>query len=531
MADPDSSTNIFTQKESATIINKIYGDLNYYDVYGGSVIIFIILIIILFLVCTYTVVMKNVQPIKDNWATERCNPKYLPFAGFINKPEGVSAVEYTEQNFNYCMQNVLTSITGYAVEPLTYITSGITEVYSGIADSMNAIRGVISNVRTNIAKIAQDILGKIMNVMTPLQTMVISFNDMANKVSGILTAGLYTSLGTYYMLQTLVGAILQLIVIILMILAGLLVAMWILPFTWPAAIAGTAVFLGISVPLLIIMVFMTKYLHVNINSPIPSLPGPGQCFDKNTLLLMNDGSYKPIGEIEVGDVLINNNMVTGKMKLDASTEQMFKLGEVVVSGSHFVLFNGDWIFVKDHPERKPVSTFCGPYIYCINTSLKTIEIDGRVFADWDDIFEDDKKELLCHLDIDDPAFIHRYYDGGFYPDVKIELENGELREMRDLEIGDVLKDNCKVLGLVEIDCRNLEQKKGDSHGINLQTVFFNESGSLEKESFLYQGEKLFHLITDKKYFYVNGIKYYYYNSCVDLFLEKNRRKLLSIKYV
>jgi hypothetical protein len=36
-------------KDSADKINKLYSDLNYYDLYGGSVIMFLILLIIMFL--------------------------------------------------------------------------------------------------------------------------------------------------------------------------------------------------------------------------------------------------------------------------------------------------------------------------------------------------------------------------------------------------------------------------------------------------------------------------------------------------
>ena len=43
--------------------------------------------------------------------------------------------------------------------------------------------------------------------------------------------------------------------------------------------------------------------------------------------------------------------------------------------------------------------------------------------------------------------------------------------------------------------------------------------------------KLYHLLTDKKTFTINNIKFFDYNSSVDLFLDKSRRKLLYLKYV
>jgi hypothetical protein len=527
--------NISKLKDSADKVNKLYGDLNYYDTYGGSVILFIILMIIMFLVFAYTTVMKNIQPIKDNWAVERCNPKVIPFAGFINKPEGASTIQYTQDNFNFCMQNILTSITGYAVEPLTFVTSGLTSLYAEIADTLNSIRTVISNVRTNIAKIAQEILGRILNIMTPIQTILISFIDVIGKIKGIFAAGIYTSLGTYYTLKSLMGAILQFVVIILMILAGLIAGLWIIPFTWPAAITGTAVFLSVSIPLLIMLVFMNQVLHVDINSPIPSLPGPsGHCFDRNTPIKLNDGTIKSIEEIKVDDILINSNVVTAKLKLDAKDVEMFQLGNTIVSGSHRVKYNDKWIFVKEHPERKPTLSFTDPYIYCLNTSLKTLEIDAFEFSDWDEIFDDEKMELLAHLDSDSTKDIHKYYDGGFFFDAKIDLENGKSREINNLEIGSVLKDGSKVVGLVEISSKNLGycNESFGRPGFNIHPIFPPEFLDLEKgDRENKYSEKLYHLLTDKNSFCVNGTKYFDYNSQVELFLEKYKGKLLSMKYV
>jgi hypothetical protein len=43
--------------------------------------------------------------------------------------------------------------------------------------------------------------------------------------------------------------------------------------------------------------------------------------------------------------------------------------------------------------------------------------------------------------------------------------------------------------------------------------------------------KLYHLLTNKKTFYVHNIRFYDYNASIDLFLDKSKGKLLSMKYV
>jgi hypothetical protein len=529
MNNPSSISN------STSKINKLYNDLNYYDLYGGSVIIFFILIIILLLVLAYASVMTNIQPIKDNWAVERCNPKVIPFAGFINKPENSTIIEFTEFNFNYCMQNILTSVTGTAVNPLTYITSGLTAVYNEIAETLNSVRVIISNIRTNIDKITQEIMGRLLNIMTPIQTILISFIDITQKAQGIFVTGLYTSLGLYYTVQSALGAFIQVVIDMILILGGIIIVLWFIPSFWPIAIASTLTYLLTSTVLIIIIDFMHRQMGIEVNSPIPM---PGSCFDKNTWLLMNDGTFKIIEKVNVGDILANNNIITAKLKLDATNVDMFLLGNTKVSGSHQTFFKGKWIFVKDHPYRIPILNYKENYIYCLNTSLKTITIDNILFSDWDEVFEEEKEELFINLPIKTTDNIHNYYDGGFFFDTKIDFENGESREIYKVNVGDILKNGEKVYGIVEVWNNNLGQNEYNQNnvcGINIYPIIYNQLPILEnkenKENTTRNSKIIYHLLTDKKYFTVENIKYYHYNSCIELFLEKYRGKLLSMKYV
>ena len=80
-------------------ITKMYDKLTYYDQYGGSLILFIIITIVVIIIVTYFHTMINVQPIIDDWPNQRCKPNIIPIAGLITHPEGVSAREYTSQNF------------------------------------------------------------------------------------------------------------------------------------------------------------------------------------------------------------------------------------------------------------------------------------------------------------------------------------------------------------------------------------------------------------------------------------------------
>ena len=534
-------------------LKSMYDNQTYFDQYGSSVIMLIILIFVLFCVISYCLIMVNVQPIIDDWPNQRCKPQIMPIAGFITHPEGVTASEYTAQNFTYCSQNILTSITGEALQPLTYVTSTFTAIANGISNALDSIRGMFDKIRGFFESISKEIMGRIMNIMAPLQQIIISFKDLIGKIQGTMTGGLFTALGSYYTLKSMLGAIAQFIIIILIAMAIIIVILWILPFTWGAAAAGTAVFLGISIPMAIILQFFSDKLHINGLKSIPHL----KCFDKNTYIEMNDGNSRKINDIQVGDILANNNMVTGKIMVETKGSIMYELDDIFVSDSHIVKYGDSWISVSKHPNAKKCTFYQEPYLYCLNTTNKNIVINGYIFSDWDEINDEDIINIQKNTNhmFNEKNDIHKCLDGGFVGHTEIKLNDGIVKQIKDIRVGDILENNTSVYGIVEINGRSLNGQyifnlgnKIVEGGPNLticdkninvtstlnlienyDNYLDNQINSKKPTSKI--ENKLYHLLTNKKTFYVNNIRFYDYNASIDLFLDKSKGKLLSMKYV
>jgi len=533
-------------------IKQMYEKLTYFDQYGASVILLIIITIILIVVISYCFAMINAQPIIDDWANQRCKPQYLPIAGFITHPEGISATDYTTENFTYCTQNILSNITGTAVQPLTFVTETIQNVLENIKNSLNSIRAMFDKIRSFFQSIAQELMGRIMNIMIPLQQIIISFKDLMGKIQGTMTAGLFTLLGSYYTLKSMMGAIAQMIVTILIALAATIAVLWAVPFTWGFAAVNTGIFLAIAIPMAIILAFMSDVLHIKALK-IPKV----KCFDKNTSIIMNNGTEKIIQKIEIGDILDNNNIVTGKMIVETEGSTMYELDNIIVSNSHIVKYLDKWIPVSKHPNAKKCAYYPEPYLYCLNTSSKTIVINNHVFSDWDEITDEDINNIQKNSNqiFYEKTDIHKFIDSGFVGNTEIKLKNGNTKCIKDICVGDILENDEDVYGIVEIEGKNLvgqyvyylgnkiieggpnlticDPKINIWTTINLVEKFDN---SLEKYSNYKKQKdkidnKLYHLLTDKKTFSVNQIKFYDYNATIDLFLDKNRGKLLSMKYV
>ena len=523
-------------------IIKQYENLTYFDQYGGSVISLIIITIVLLLLCFYCYITINIEPIKNNWAQERCKMYNIPFAGFINKPSNMSFNDFTLQNFNFCSQQILSSITGTILEPITYIVNVISKTLNGTSDSINSIRAVFDKLRTFFETIIKEIMNRLMNVMIPLQQIIISVKDVIGKVQGTMTASLFTLLGSYYALKSLMGAIAQLIIIILIALAVTIAMLWIFPFTWGAAISMTAVFIAISIPMVIMIVFLLDVLKVQTSLSVPRLSIPSvKCFDKDTLIEMNDGSKKKIIDIKVGEKLADNNEVTAKIKVDAVGSHMYNLNGVIVSDSHIVKYLNSWCHVSSHPYAVKINLYDESYLYCLNTKSKIIKINEILFSDWDEVFENDVLKLNLLKEE-----VNKHFDGGFFGNTMVNLKNGTKKQIKDILVGDVLENREKVYGIVEINGKDVIEQyiyhlgkntliKGSQNlvlcGQNNNFMSTINLDKIYKEIINEKEDKLYHLLTDANTFNVDGIKFYHYNASIDIFLNKNTPKILSVNYV
>jgi len=516
-------------------ISKMYENLTYFDQYGGSLLLFIIITIILFIFASYCFVMINVEPIKNDWVNQRCKPYIIPFAGMINKPDDMTSNEFTKQNYNYCVQNIVSGISGSAVQPLTFIMDTVNRVFDFIKETINIIREMVNKVRNQLESISKELMGRIMNITIPLQQIIIAMRDMMGKIQGTMTSGLFTLLGSYYTLKSLMGAIVEFIIIILIALAVIIAIFWIIPFTWGVAAFNTGIFVAISIPLAIILVFMTKVLNIQPNLSIPKL----KCFDKDTYIMMNNGTKKKISEIKIGDILDNNNKVTGIVKVEAEGSIMFKLHDIVVSDTHIVRYKNIWLPVFKHPDSVLIDDYKEPYLYCLNTSSKEIIINNTCFTDWDEVYNESIQTLKNNSPIkfNETEDIHKYLDGGFHGETIVHLENDSTKKMKDIQIGDILKNNIIVYGIVKIDGKELNeqcsyhienniirggpnliyQSKSDNF---MSTIYLDKNNKeLEKKE-----DILYHLLTDTETFYINNIQFNDYNSLINTFLiDKNEK--------
>lgn len=463
-------------EKTANFINNVYDNLTYYDLYGTSVFLFFMMTIIVILAFLYSRILLSKEDIASDWQNQRCKPENIPFAGYISKPDDKTVFEYTNENFQYCIQNILLDVSEKSLQPFNFMMDSLSSIFSKINESIQKIRELLASIRANIKKIVEDIMNRILNIMIPLQTMLVSLSDAFNKTQGILIAGLYTALGSYYTLQALMGAILELIVKMLIALVIMIVGLWLVPFTQPMAATMSAVFLSISIPLAIIAIFMKKMLHIE-SSSIPKL----RCFDENTIFKVDTGENIKIKDLKLGNKLADNSTVISLIKVTSNDLKIYNLNGIIVSESHVIKYNNKWIMVKEHPNAVLIENYDNPYLYCINTDKKVFELNNTLYTDWDEVYD---KTLIKY----DKLKIKQF---GFNSSSKVKMMTGIEKNISDILIGDILFNGNIVYGIVELI--DLE-KKGN------------------------KDNKLYNLLISGKYFIIDNYPTYDYNYIISKIL-------------
>lgn len=354
----------------------------------------------------------NLDYIRSHWNTEKCKPSGIMIGG--------------KENLDECVKSVLKEVVGKSTLPLTYGSLALSQIFLDLSKGVQQLRVMFDYLRVSITNITKEIFGRIVALMIPLQSMFITVKDMFARLYAVFATSLYMGLATILTMKKVLEMILTFVIVILISLAALIVIMWIFPFSWAIAATFTAIFVSISVPLVMFAAAVGKVTDLGI----PKIPAkPHVCFDKYTKLVLYDNTIKPIYKIKIGDVLQDGSIVLSKLKLRKDYSVMYYLNGILVSGTHLVKYNNTWIPVSFHPKAIELISYKRKNLYCLNTSSGFIHIMGNLFTDWNEMLEDDFTYIVKNT--------------------PIELYGGDIIPVQNVKLGYVLSSGKVVTGFVK----------------------------------------------------------------------------------
>lgn len=510
--------------DNNTLLNKIHNNLNkanYLDKNGGNIFVMILTILIVFFLSTYYWILRNAEPIKTNWPRYKCQPGIIPFAGIIKGKPG-KVMEFTANNFSLCLNDVLATIVSIFTTPISILTNILLSTFSLLLKIMNKIRQLYYSIKKKIFAMFDVLQGIIVNTQLPVIKLLIKLRDSFAKMIGIMAGSMLTILGINFAYKSFMKNLITIFITFLVVTAVVIYALWLFPWTWPAAAASlipwviTATFMSIITGWMVYIVNATKVA-------VPGAPGKpaNACFDEYTPIKLYNGKSIPIKILKPNDVLLNNVKVNTVIKI-RNNQNMFNLNNTIVSGTHYVFYNNKWILVADHPKAIHLPNYNKKFIYCINTSTKRIILNDTIYADWDDLTRDDFFKLRNSKQINDfnTNNIHTLLNAGFQKNTPIRLNNNKTVNISDVRVNDILYNNEIVTGIVKIDATDLKHiysYKFDDFNIIGSNLFLTSShlGEFHKQKTKTNDNFFYHLLTNTSTFSINDITFYDYNSAIE----------------
>lgn len=230
--------NISNENDSLMNINKLYKNSGFFQKYGAD-IFSALLIIIFFLIIFFYFTSKNeLKKIKYKWNIERCNPKYMPFAGYIMEPQDKSNFEYTMDNFFYCTDGLLNKIGLKHLNPIELLTS-ITDV---LINTLGLVLATTFNILNNLSLNFNFAFGQLKDstiaITNPFITLLTYIDGVFKKFQAFIYVLFYIFVGMVKFMYSLVQAAYDNLVKSLILLSILVISIFILfPISIPLLLA------------------------------------------------------------------------------------------------------------------------------------------------------------------------------------------------------------------------------------------------------------------------------------------------------
>ena len=121
---------------------------------------------------------ESLEKIRLHWNEYRCNPIYIPFAGYIRPDIGV------EENFQHCMNMFGQSIFRFVIDAIMALFKDLVSGLSEISGPLSMFRGMFSRIRKFMLSFAAQTFGKITNSMSSITYILIKIRDVLKRFVG-----------------------------------------------------------------------------------------------------------------------------------------------------------------------------------------------------------------------------------------------------------------------------------------------------------------------------------------------------------
>lgn len=180
VSNTETNTETNFQPDSTTILPESSVEL---WSFSNAILFIISLLGVIFAVLFSQNLITNIDRIKGDWANQRCNPLYMPFASMFG--------ENTKENFEYCMGSIFELHSLPFIGSITSMFSQFTGLLTSIFDSISSMRNVIATLGGGINVIFQEFTDRITTFFFKLRMSAISIKSLFARMYAILFSVMY----------------------------------------------------------------------------------------------------------------------------------------------------------------------------------------------------------------------------------------------------------------------------------------------------------------------------------------------------
>ena len=166
-------------------LKKKYNRNSYFDKYGGDAWLCFILIALFSSASTYFNIAGKINSLKPTWSENRCNPSYMPFANIMNNDKTVSALDYTEQNFISCLQDMILDVVKVLLQPIILAVNMIEQSIQAMVALFNEMGTIFADIIAFIMKLLGELMAILANIFEVFKNFFNSILSIQNYITAI----------------------------------------------------------------------------------------------------------------------------------------------------------------------------------------------------------------------------------------------------------------------------------------------------------------------------------------------------------
>lgn len=305
---------------------------------------------------SYAIVNLDIDVIKKNWDTKRCNPSVM-LTGWLYTPDGEDSTEFAINNFSFCINSYIQDALKRALQPVNVLFSKQLESTGVLQQNMNTLRGSTNSLMGGFITLFEPIFRKFQIINQLISNSFTRFKFAMSRMSAMMLSAVFAGLSSIKVVENSMNFIIRVVIIILSILVAIFILLFFVLFPFVPTILTT---IGI--------ISATAF-----GGAVGGMAGTF-CVPPGTLVSTREG-WKPVETLELGEILSRDvgarsqNRIEGIIRADGSNTPFVSIHDTIISGGHIVWdsYKNVWCAAEDHSVAKPIQERF-PIVYCLNTS-------------------------------------------------------------------------------------------------------------------------------------------------------------------